>query len=69
MSRLRSLITVTTLAVLNLNGCVPITAVSTAVVGTAINEERSAGDKLDDSLITLKIKDHSERSKITLAAS
>jgi osmotically-inducible protein OsmY len=65
MSRLILLITVTTLAVLNLNGCVPITAVSTAVVGTAINEERSAGDKLDDSLITLKIKDQFAQTEVS----
>lgn len=48
-----------------LSGCVPITAVSTAVVGTALNEERSAGDKLDDSIITLKIKDQYAQTEVS----
>ncbi len=65
MNKLIITITISTLAILNLNGCVPITALSTAVVGTTINEERSAGDKLDDSLITLKIKDQFAQTEVS----
>jgi len=37
--------------------CFPIVAASSAVVGTAIAEERSAGDKLDDNILAIKIRD------------
>lgn len=44
-------------ALTSLTGCFPIVAASSAVVGTTIAEERSAGDKLDDNIISLKVKD------------
>lgn len=37
--------------------CLPIVAAGSAVVGTAIAEERSAGDKLDDNLVAVKVRD------------
>ena len=40
-----------------LSSCVPIIAASTAIVGVTVAEERTAGDKLDDNLISIKIKD------------
>lgn len=40
-----------------LTGCVPVVAASTAVVGTTIADERSAGDRIDDTVIMLKIKE------------
>ncbi|MFI4983979.1 MAG: BON domain-containing protein [Rickettsiales bacterium] len=42
---------------LNLAGCAPMVGVSSAIVGTTIAQERTAGDKLDDELIILKIKE------------
>jgi osmotically-inducible protein OsmY len=38
-------------------GCLPVAAVGTAVVGTSIAEERVAGDKLNDNIIAVKIRD------------
>lgn len=38
-------------------GCLPTVMASTAVVGTTIVEDRTAGDKLDDNIISVKIKD------------
>lgn len=43
--------------VLTLTSCAPIVGVSSAIVGTTIAQERTAGDKLDDELIVLKIKE------------
>jgi osmotically-inducible protein OsmY len=40
-----------------LASCAPVAAVSSAVVGTTIADERSAGDSMDDAVITLKIKE------------
>ncbi len=37
--------------------CAPVVAVSSAVVGTTLADERSAGDTMDDSVIVLKIKE------------
>lgn len=37
--------------------CVPVMMASTAVVGTTIAEDRSAGDKLDDNIMSVKIKE------------
>lgn len=41
----------------SLSGCEPFAIASTAVVGTTLAEERSAGDKVDDNIIQLKIKE------------
>lgn len=38
-------------------GCLPTVMASTAVVGATIVEDRTAGDKLDDNIISVKIKD------------
>lgn len=38
-------------------GCVPMVAAGSAVAGTVIVEERSAGDKLDDNILAVKIRD------------
>lgn len=43
--------------VLNITACVPMVGVGSTIVGTTIVQERSAGDKLDDELIMLKIKE------------
>jgi osmotically-inducible protein OsmY len=45
------------IAIIMTSGCVPLTAATTAVVGTSIVEERSAGDRIDDNLIVVKIKE------------
>lgn len=42
---------------LPLSACVPFAAAGTAVVGTTIAEERSIGDKIDDNIIEIKIKE------------
>ncbi len=41
----------------SLTACFPIAVASTAVVGAAIVEERSAGTNLDDNIIAIKIRD------------
>lgn len=46
-----------------LPSCLPMAAAGTAVVGTSIVEERSAGDRLDDTLILMKIKDKFAQSE------
>lgn len=38
-------------------GCLPTVMASTAVVGTTIAEDRTAGDKLDDNIMSVKIKE------------
>ncbi len=40
-----------------LTSCMEVAAVSSAVVGTTIAEERSAGDRMDDTVIMMKIKE------------
>lgn len=37
--------------------CVPVAAVSSTVVGTTIAQERTAGDRLDDNIIKLKVQE------------
>ncbi len=37
--------------------CIPVVAAGTAVMGTTIAQERSAGDRLDDNLTAVKIRD------------
>jgi osmotically-inducible protein OsmY len=41
----------------SLTSCLPMAAAGTAAVGTSIVEERSVGDKLDDTVIVMKVKD------------
>lgn len=53
------------IVLLNTSGCVPLTAISTTMVGTTIAEERTAGDKLNDSIITIKIKDHYTQTEVS----
>jgi len=38
-------------------GCVPVTAVSSVVVGTTIMDERTTGDVVEDAVISMRIKD------------
>jgi len=40
-----------------LASCAPVAAVTSAMVGTTIAEERSSGTRMDDTLITIKIKE------------
>lgn len=40
------------------SGCMPVTAVSSVVVGSTVLDERSTGDVMDDAVIAVKIKDH-----------
>jgi osmotically-inducible protein OsmY len=40
-----------------LTSCFPLAVAGTAIVGTSIAEERSAGDKLDDNIVAVKIRD------------
>lgn len=47
------------------SACVPVAAVSTTVVGTTLAEERSAGDKVDDTVIKVKIMEKLAQSKRT----
>ncbi|MCE2993458.1 MAG: BON domain-containing protein [Alphaproteobacteria bacterium] len=42
---------------MSLTSCLPMAAAGTAAVGTSIVEERSVGDKLDDTVIVMKVKD------------
>ncbi len=42
---------------LPISACVPFAAAGTAVVGTTIAEERSVGDKIDDNIIEIKVKE------------
>jgi osmotically-inducible protein OsmY len=49
----------------SLTSCLPIAAVSTAMVGTTIAEERSTGDQVDDSIISLKIKEKFTQSNVS----
>lgn len=61
----RLFIILSTLLTLSSSGCVPLTAISTTVVGTTIAEERTAGGKLDDSIIVVKIKDQFTQTEMS----
>jgi osmotically-inducible protein OsmY len=53
------------ISLMGISGCMPLAAISTGIVGTTIAEERTAGDKLNDSIITVKIKDHYTQTEIS----
>lgn len=55
MKKLSWLLVATSLVALS--ACEPLTLASTAVIGVGMTEERSAGDKIDDNIIQLKIKE------------
>ncbi len=61
-------LTITLLALLSissLSGCVPVVVATGAVASKSITEERTVGDRLDDNMIILKIKERFMQTNVS----